>query len=86
MINYGFFYDIATYANENWRGKLSPKEVACNAYDYLCEYNVSIEQDKPTYTMQELYNLLEDDCKNGSEEAKEFLEKITDLVPIKKTT
>lgn len=78
MITYNDFYAIAEYGNANWKGGYTPKEIACIAYDYLCEYQASIEQGKPTHTMQELCNLLEEDYKNGSEEAKEFLERITD--------
>lgn len=65
MIDYSFFYTIAEYGNENWKGSFSPKEVACNAYDYLCEFNSSKENEIPTETIKELYSLLVED---GSEE------------------
>ena len=68
-MEYGNFYDIAEYGNQNWKGFFSPKEIACNAYDYLCEFNASKEQAKPTHTIQELCKLLKED---GSEECLEW--------------
>ena len=41
MLEYSDFYDIATYGNNHWRGKFTPKEVACYAYDYWCEFQHS---------------------------------------------
>lgn len=61
MINYEFFYDIAAYGNETWKGSFTPKEVACNAYEYFCEFNTSLENEKPTETILCLYTLLIED-------------------------
>lgn len=61
MINFEFFYDIANYGNENWKGGFSPKEVANNAYEYLCEFQASKENEIPTETIKELYKLLIED-------------------------
>ena len=55
------FYTIAEYGNENWKGSFSPREIACNAYDYKVEYDYSIEQGKPTRTMIELCKLICED-------------------------
>ena len=57
-MEYADFYDIAEYGNENWKGSFTPKEIACNAYDYKVEYDYSIKQGKPTHTMIELCKLL----------------------------
>lgn len=41
MLDYGFWYDVAKYGNENWKAYLSEKEVADAAYTYKCEYDWS---------------------------------------------
>ena len=69
MINYEFFYNIAEYENEVWKGGFSPKQIACNAYDYLCEFKASMESETITETIKELYKLLVED---GSEECLEW--------------
>ena len=60
-MDYSDFYDIAEYGNENWKGSFTPREIACNAYDYKVEYDYSIEQYKPTHTMIELCKLICED-------------------------
>lgn len=71
MKNYDYekFYNIAEYGNENWKGCFTPREVAQNAFDYLCEFNTSVENGEPTQIIQELYNLLVED---GSEECLDW--------------
>lgn len=61
MLEYADFYNIAEYGNENWKGSFTPKEIACNAYDYKVEYDYSIKQGKPTRTMIELCKLICED-------------------------
>lgn len=61
MMTYYDFYAIAEYGNENWKGSFTPREIACNAYDYKVEYDYSIEQSKPTHTMIELCKLICED-------------------------
>lgn len=73
MIDYGLFYDISTYGNKNWKGAFTQKEVACNAYDYLCEFNASKRNEEPTLTIKELARLLVED---GSEQCKDWLYQI----------
>lgn len=75
MLDYEFFYNIATYGNANWKGSYTPKEVACNAYDYLLEFEKSKNDEKPSHTIKELCELLTED---GSDEAKEWLYQIAD--------
>ena len=60
-MDYNDFYTIAETGNENWKGSFTPKEIACNAYDYKVEYDYSINQDKPTRTMIELCKLICED-------------------------
>ena len=60
-MEYSDFYDIAEYGNENWKGSFTPREIACNAYDYLCEYRYSVAKGKPTCTMIELCKLICED-------------------------
>ena len=73
-MEYSNFYDIAVYGNENWRGKFTEKEIACNAYDYLAEFQKSNETGKATVNMQELINTLNEDAHSGSKRAAEFIE------------
>ena len=61
MMTYDDFYTIAEYGSENWKGCFSPREIACNAYDYKAEYDYSIEQGKPTRIMIELCKLICED-------------------------
>lgn len=75
MLDYGDFYNIAEYGNEHWKGKFSPKEVACNAYDYLVEFEESKAIETVTPDIQGLCELLAED---GSDEAKDWLYQIAD--------
>ena len=61
MMGYDDFYLIAEYGSENWKGNFSPREIANNAYDYLCEYQASKIKGKPTRTMIELCKLICED-------------------------
>ena len=68
------FYTIAEYGNENWKGSFTPREIACNAYNYLVDF----EQSKArgghiSSTIQELLRLLDED---DSEEANHFATQI----------
>lgn len=74
-MTYEDFYDIATYGNENWQGNFTPKEVACNAYNYLVEFEASKAKEKVMPVIQELCKLLAED---GSEECKDWLYKMAD--------
>ena len=68
-MDYSAFYDIAEYGNKAWKGSFSPKEVAENAYDYLCEYERS-KGNLVSGVMWELMKLLAED---GGEECKGWL-------------
>ena len=74
-MTYEDFYDIAEYGNANWKGCFTPREIACNAYDYLCEfrYSKAIGDYHISSTIQELLRLLDED---GSEEAIDFATQI----------
>ena len=73
------FYTIAEYGNENWKGNFTAKEIACNAYDYLVEFEKSKNDEKPTNTIKELAKLLAED---GSEECKEWLYRMADKLEL----
>ena len=75
MLDYGDFYDIATYGNENWKGGYTQKEIACNAYDYLCAFEESKESKEPHDVIKELCKLLAED---GSDECKDWLYQIAE--------
>ena len=64
-MDYAYFYNIAEYGNEHWKGSFTPREIACNAYDYKVEYDYSKEHNKPTHTMIELCKLLVEDMDNA---------------------
>lgn len=69
MIDYKLFYDIATYGSKAWKGSFSPKEIACNAYAYLCDFNHAKETETINTTIQNLYELLIED---GSEQCLDW--------------
>ena len=70
------FYTITEYGSKNWKGCFTPREIACNAYDYKVEYDYSIEQGKPTHTMIELRKLICED-RNYAEIQEESENEIT---------
>lgn len=74
MLDYEFWYDLASYANGAWKGSFTPKEVATNAYNYCTSWSYGWETDgKVSDIIVDLMLMLTED---GSEEANEFLEKI----------
>lgn len=50
-MTYRDFYKISHYLNECNNNIFSNEDVACNAYDYLFEYEQSMVQETPTYNM-----------------------------------
>lgn len=42
MLDYGFFYDVARFLNEHCKGNYTEKEVACNAYEYMKNYEAFV--------------------------------------------
>jgi len=80
MIDYEFFYNVATYANDNWKGKATPKEIACNAYEFLISFEESKATGKTNATMISLLEQLLDDAweqGNGSQ-ADEYYKAIVE--------
>ena len=62
IIDYEFFYDISEYGNKNWNGSYTQKEVACNAYNYLVDFEYSkAKGGHISSTIQELLRLLDED-------------------------
>ena len=86
MMEYSDFYDIAEYGNEHWKGNFTPKEIACNAYDYMRDF----EWSKNAYVTDKIivgsifdimFSLMLDEM-NGSEEAKYWLKQIADEIGV----
>lgn len=71
-MDFGFWWDIATYGNENWKGGFTPREVAENAYEYLCEWEATVSECEITWNINELLHLLDEDYRNGSDKALEL--------------
>ena len=69
------FYRIAEYGNDNWKGNFSPYEIACNAYDYLCEFQTSKENETLTEIIKTLCSLLAED---GFDDCKVWLREIAE--------
>ena len=63
MMEYGDFYDIAVYANKNWKGTSSERETACYAYDYYTDFLWSKENEEIAHDIKVL-------CKNLAEDLK----------------
>ena len=61
-LTYEDFYDIAEYGNSNWKGCFTPREIACNAYNYLVDFEYSkAKGGHISSTIQELLRLLDED-------------------------
>ena len=60
-MEYNEFYDIAVYGNANWKGSFTQKEIACNAYNYLIDFEYSKVKGTVASIIQELIDLLLDD-------------------------
>ena len=60
----GFWYDIATYGNENWKGGFSEREVAENAYEYTEEWKLSINDGNVSETIKGVIRNLKEDKYN----------------------
>ena len=58
MMGFDDSYLIAEYGNENWKGSFTPREIADNAYDYLCEFQASKANNEPTEIIKTLCSLL----------------------------
>ena len=71
-MDYLDFYDLAMYANENWRGGFSERETAENAYIYKVEFD-GLGTDSPV-----IQSLLEQLKEDNTEEALEWSERIED--------
>lgn len=74
-IDYGFFWDIANYGNENWKGNFTSKEIAENAYDYFVIFISAKTSGVIQSTLSRLLSLLDMD---GSTECKEWAYEIRD--------
>ena len=74
MMTYEDFYDIAVYINANVeRQRFTQREIACNAYEYLCEFEDSKEKQRLNSTMLDLVDLLMQD---GDDERIEWATRI----------
>ena len=65
MLMFEFFYKLAEYANENWGGNLSSKEIAVRAYIYTQDCLASVPND-PFGSIKELMFLLQQDIASGT--------------------
>ena len=72
-MGYDDFYSIAEYGNKNWKGCFTPREIANNAYDCLCEFQESKANNDPTEVIKTLCSLL---AEAGSDECKLWLMEI----------
>lgn len=78
-MEYADFYDIAVYGNANWKGSFTQKEIACNAYNYLVDFEYSKAKGTVVSTIQELIELLLDDWYNDPEGKTEVEDWLWDL-------
>lgn len=75
---YSFWYEIAHYANENWKGNFSERELASFSYDYLESFKDSYKNKNPDKIVGTLVENLYDDMMNGNEEVLDYLEPIAE--------
>lgn len=71
MLYYSDFYDIAKYANDNWKACFTQKEIACSAYEYMVEYEASFKIGRTPTISTLIENLNEDTRSAGCEEVVE---------------
>lgn len=76
MINNVFWEKLATYCNENWKGKFSDRELKEQSQLYLDEWNYSKNTHKLSDTLVSLIEQLKEDMINDSLEADTFLKEI----------
>ena len=72
-MTYNDFYDIAVYGNYAWNGQYTLKEIACNAYNYMCDFLASKKQGEFTEMTKELYHLL---LQDGSEQCIDWSDQL----------
>lgn len=78
MGTYTFWYDVAEYGNANWKGSFTSKEIAENAYEYLCEWETTLKECKVSSGIDTLMHQLHEDYCNGNIEALQLLDTIVD--------
>ena len=71
-----FFYDIATYANENWKCYADMDEL----FQSATAWYESFRFDPNCHDMQTLLGNLKEDVDNGSETAKEFYDELIGMI------
>lgn len=80
-MKYEDFFELARYANENWKGYYTEEEVIQNAKNYQENYDWSKANGQvDDYTTMFLLNNLAEDWANGNYEVAKWLrEMITEL-------
>ena len=75
MLKYVDFYNLVEYCNENWKSKLSSREIAENAYELLSEF-----EDSKANRMcsPRIKNLIEELKADNSEESEDWIDSILD--------
>lgn len=73
MLEYEDFYDIAVYANENWKGNYTEKEIAINAYIYYADFQWSKENDYEYSSIKTLIDNLCEDARNLKKDSEDYL-------------
>lgn len=63
-MDYGFWWDIATYGNTAWKGGFSEREVAENAYEYTEEWKLSVNDGSVSETIKGVIRNLKEDKYN----------------------
>lgn len=64
------FYDLVVYGNDNWKGGMSGKELAMNAFELYNDYQYSVENKTLSTNLVNLVgNLLDDACNEYEEVA-----------------
>lgn len=79
MEAYKLFREIATYANENWKGNFTKDECEENIGMLLGEFEESLNSGTYTPAIRTLLENLRTDVVNGCAEAQEFIARINEL-------
>ena len=54
MLKYVDFYNLVEYCNENWKSKLSSREIAENAYELLSEFEDSKSEEWTDFILDDI--------------------------------
>lgn len=78
-LEYAQWYDIASYLNAKERNMFNEKEIACYAYDYMCDYEASKEDHIVEHSIQDVINTFLEDWHTETQNVNANMSEILQL-------